>query len=186
MQLEVERKYRIAETSPLHLKLAQMGVAFAQPERQQDDYFNHPSRDFAMTDEALRIRSVGSQNYVTYKGPKLDRTVKTRRELELPIGTGAEGAAQFAELLLALGFRRTAQVVKFRSSAKLPWNGTEFVLCWDEVDRLGSFLEIELLVEAAEAERAREKILALEQEIGLTTPEPRSYLSQVLAFGPTE
>lgn len=182
MQLEVERKYRITETGPLHLKLAQMGLAFGKPERQQDDYFNHPARDFALTDEALRIRCVGAKNFVTYKGPKLDQTVKTRRELELPVGDGPEAGAQFAELLVALGFRHTAQVVKFRSSATLAWNGTHFEICWDEVERLGSFLEIELLVSAAEAESARDKILALELEIGLTTPEPRSYLSQILGL----
>lgn len=182
MQLEVERKYRIAEPESLRQKLTQLGAVFGRAERQQDNYFNHPSRDFALTDEALRIRSVGLLNYVTYKGPKLDRTVKTRRELELPIGEGAEAAAQFAELLLALGFRLTAQVVKFRSAATLSWNGTAFEICWDEVERLGSFLEIELIVNAADAEQARDKILALEQEIGLTTPEPRSYLSQILMF----
>ena len=44
-----------------------------------------PCRDFAQTDEALRIRTVGDTSFVTYKGPKLDATTKTRRELELPL-----------------------------------------------------------------------------------------------------
>jgi adenylate cyclase class 2 len=181
MQLEVERKYRVTEPAALRSRLAEFGVKLGDPQRQQDDYFNHPARDFAVTDEALRIRSIGAENFVTYKGPKLDRIVKTRRELELPIGVGLEAAARFAELLGALGFRLTAQVVKHRSSAAFDWNGTHYEVCWDEVERLGTFVELEMLVEADAAESARERILALEQALGLTTPEPRSYLSMVLA-----
>ena len=82
--------------------------------------------------------------------------------------------------------RPTALVVKFRSSTQLEWNGTRYEICWDEVERLGSYLEIELLVDTAEAEQAREKILALEQAIGLTAPESRSYLAMVLGLGPPE
>ena len=49
-------------------------------------------RDFARTDEALRLRHVGEFNYITYKGPKLDATTKTRREIEIGLADGHQAA----------------------------------------------------------------------------------------------
>src|ERR1700688_1176895 len=103
MHFEVEQKFRIREPAAWLANLkARHGLG--EPEVQVDRYYAHPARDFAQTDEALRIRRIGQANYVTYKGPKLDTTTKTRRELELPLAPGDAGAAGFAELLEALGF----------------------------------------------------------------------------------
>lgn len=184
MKLEVEQKLRVADAAALRERLANLGVRFAEPLRQIDAYFNHPARDFAQTDEALRIRSVGEENYVTYKGPKLDRTVKARRELEQPLAPGPAAAERFAELLVALGFRPSAKVTKRRRTATLTHDGVEFELAWDEVDGVGTFLEIELVVESEQLEAARLRILALQQTLGLTTIERRSYLEMVLAAQP--
>ena len=180
MKLEVEQKYRVENPAALRARLVALGAKFAPAVRQVDAYFNHPARDFAQSDEAFRIRSIGDENYLTYKGPKLDRTVKTRRELEQPIVEGAAAAEQFTELLLALGFRPTAKVAKSRESASITRNGVEYELAWDEVDGLGTFLEIELVVEREAMDAARAQILALEAELGLTAVERRSYLEMVL------
>ena len=181
MKLEVEQKYRVENSAALRARLVALGAEFAPAVRQVDAYFNHPARDFAQTDEAFRIRSIGDENYLTYKGPKLDRAVKTRRELEQPIVSGAAAAEQFTELLIALSFRPTAQVAKLRESASVAWGGVEYEIAWDEVDGLGTFLELELVVEQGEMETAKSQILALEKELGLTTIERRSYLEMVLA-----
>ena len=56
-----------------------------------DTYYNHPSRDFAETREALRIRRVDGVPMVTYKGTKLPGEVKARREacpvVYIPVGS---------------------------------------------------------------------------------------------------
>lgn len=180
MPLEVEQKYRIDDAAALRAVLARLGVVFDAPVRQVDRYFNHPARDFATTDEALRIRSVGERNVLTYKGPKLDRTVKTRREVEPALGDGAVAADQLAEVLVLLGFRPSASVVKNRSEGELHLHGETFTVSWDEVEGVGAFLEVELVVPDAAAEEARRKILAVERELGLTNVERRSYLAMVL------
>jgi len=180
MKLEVEQKFRVADPAALRKRLESLGIRFAAPFRQVDAYFNHPARDFAVSDEALRIRSIGDKNFVTYKGPKLDKAVKTRKELEQPLVGGREAAERFEELLLALSFRPSARVVKHRSAAEFEHAGTHFEIVWDEVEEVGTFVEIELVVEQSEIETAKRKILALQQELGLDEVERRSYLEMLL------
>ena len=109
MQWEVEQKFQLADESQ-ERTLQELGVRFAAPVSQADCYFNHPARDFAQTDEAFRLRQVGDENFVTYKGPKVDLETKTRRELELPLASGPESAAEFEAMFVALGFRPVATV----------------------------------------------------------------------------
>ena len=52
----------------------------------------------------MRIRRVGNFHCVTYKGPKVDKTTKTRIEIELPL-PGEQGTlADWKRLLAVLGF----------------------------------------------------------------------------------
>src|SRR3954468_9713035 len=99
MHWEVEQKFRVDDPQAIRDRLIDLGVQFQESESQVDHYFRHPSRDFATTDEALRLRQIGEQNFITYKGPKIDAATKTRRELELPLSGGATAFTQFAELL---------------------------------------------------------------------------------------
>src|SRR5205085_570940 len=109
-----------------------------------DQYFNHPARDFGRTDEALRLRRVGDQNFITYKGPKIDAATKTRRELELPLPSGSDVGGRFSELLLTLGFISAGTVFKVRHPGILAWSGGQVEVALDEVTDLGSFIELEI------------------------------------------
>jgi adenylate cyclase, class 2 len=181
MKYEVEQKFRLAEPAALEARLRALGVALEAPIEQADRYFAHPSRDFAATDEALRIRSSGDRNWVTYKGPKIDRTTKTRRELELPIEPGDSGAARFAELLAALGFTPVATVRKRRSKAMFDWHREHVEIVLDDVEGLGRFCELEISADSARLDSARAALSELAHELGLTDVERRSYLEMLLA-----
>ena len=181
MNYEVEQKFRLADPAALEARLRAIAVALAAQIEQADRYFAHPSRDFAATDEALRIRSVGERNWVTYKGPKIDRTTKTRRELELPIEPGESGAARFAELFAALGFTPVATVRKRRRKAALDWRGEHVEIVLDEVDELGQFCEMEISADDARLDAARAALADLARELRLTDVERRSYLEMLLA-----
>lgn len=180
MKIEVEHKYRVADESALRQRLAKLGASPDEPEAQVDTYYGHPSRDFAQTDEALRIRQVGERNCVTYKGPKLDPTTKTRRELELPLESGAAGAAAFAELLVALGFRRVREVRKSRSHVAIPWEGRQVDAALDHIESLGHFFELELAVEENEVPAAKACLASLAQCLELAAIERRSYLELLI------
>jgi adenylate cyclase class 2 len=180
MKLEIEQKFRIDDPAELRSRLTAMGAAFRGQVVQRDAYFNHPARDFAVSDEALRIRSVGDENVITYKGPKLGGGVKTRREIELPLGAGPSTAEQLGEVLVLLGFRPTAVVEKRRTPGEVTIDGVLYELALDEVEGLGTFFEAELVVDEAEREQAQQRIHALQAKLGLDRIEPRSYLRMVL------
>jgi adenylate cyclase class 2 len=176
MSLEVEQKFRVEDLAETERNLERLGAKFGKPVVQIDLYFAHPARDFAQTDEALRIRRVGRHNFVTYKGAKVDQTTKTRRELELSLPGGKQGAADFGELLKALGFKPVREVRKRRRTADVAWQGREIEAALDEIDGLGQFVELELQAEPSDADAARQAIALLATELGLSHNERRSYL----------
>jgi adenylate cyclase class 2 len=180
MQYEVEQKFRVNDLGAIDEKLRQLGAADGPAIVQIDCYFRHPSRDFEQTDEALRIRTVGNKHWITYKGPKIDPETKTRRELELPIGAGQQTIDGFTELLEAVGFSQVRKVRKTRRSFQLTWQGAEIDGAIDTVDGLGQFVELEIVVDQAGVETAREQIQSLAGELGLTVSERRSYLEMLL------
>ena len=94
---EVEQKYPLADVAAVEAALARLGATCHATVEQVDRYFNHPCRDFAATDEALRLRRTDQALAITWKGPRLDATAKTRRELELPLAEAAVPAAALAE-----------------------------------------------------------------------------------------
>ncbi len=186
MQFEVEQKFPVEDAAALERRLRQLGArdATAGAIEQVDRYFNHPSRDFARTDEALRLRQVGEANFVTYKGPKIDPTTKTRREIELPLAGGPDAANQYAELLNALGFHSAAEVRKTRRLLEIPWEGCTIEVALDDVAGLGAFVELELSAEGAadgsEVQAAKARIASLATALKLDRSERRSYLELLL------
>ena len=177
MSLEVEQKFRVASHDDIVAKLVQLGATSLGEFEHRDTYYAHPSRDFAQSDEALRIRCVGDKSYITYKGPKLDATTKTRREIELPI----ESPEQFAEILLALGFTPVAEVTKRRQVMQIARPPFSIELALDKINGLGNFVELEVAAEMADLDAARAQIAQLAAQLGLTDNERRSYLELLLA-----
>lgn len=178
MKYEVEQKFR-ADRQAIARDLESLGVAWDDERLERDTYYAHPGRDFAATDEALRIRRVGSSACITYKGPKIDATTKTRRELELPIA--GDQADSWAELLEALGFRPAGEVRKRRRKAHVDWQQRRVEISLDDVEGLGAFVELELIADPSGLDAARSCLASLATRLGLSAGERRSYLELVLA-----
>jgi len=176
MSWEVEQKFPLQDFVAARQKLAALGANFEPQIEQIDWYFNHPSRDFAQTDEAFRLRQVGEGNFITYKGPKLDAATKTRREIELPLPRGRSLPDQFAELLTALGFRLAGTVHKIREPGMLDWEGHHVHLALDIVDPIGAFLEIEIVAADDTLAAAKSGLESLARRLALGPGERRSYL----------
>lgn len=181
MSFEVEVKYRDVDHDRLARELTALGAEADGGVDQEDAYLNHPSRDFAETNEAFRIRRVGDDNRITYKGPKHAGPTKTREEIELGFDRGPERYEDLARVLDRLGFRRVAVVRKRRTSFRLRFEGRDLEVALDVAEGLGEFAEIEAVArdrdDLPEAQRA---VLALAERLGLATVEPRSYLRMLL------
>jgi adenylate cyclase, class 2 len=181
MGYEVEVKYRVVDHDQLRAQLEERG-AVAEPEIQQEDvYLSHPSRDFAVTNEALRIRRIGDENRITYKGPRLSGPTKTREEIEISLAEGDQAFHQLLRLFENLGFHQVATIRKVRRSFHLKVERLDVEVALDKADGLGDFAEVETLA-AGESElaAAQAAVLGLAKELGLTEVEPRSYLRMAL------
>jgi adenylate cyclase, class 2 len=181
MSYEVEVKYRLADHDRLRQRLAELGAQAYSPMVLEDVYLKHPSRDFAQTHEALRIRRTGNENRVTYKGPRLGGPTKTREEIEIRFADGEAVFEQLARLLENLGFSPIATVRKTRTTFRLTESAHSLEIAVDVAEGLGHFAEIEATA-ATEAElpAAQAAVLAAADHLGLTEVEPRTYLRMVL------
>jgi adenylate cyclase class 2 len=172
---EVELKIR-AQHDPVRERLAELGADPKGLVEQVDTYYDHPVRDFAETDEALRIRRETDEDEetarVTYKGPLVEEASKTREEWE----TGVDDGETMAEILNELGFSPAATVEKIRE--RFECGG--YTVTLDTVAGLGEYVEIETESEAIDP--AREGAIELLYELGLDADEQvrASYLGLLL------
>jgi adenylate cyclase class 2 len=183
MSYEVERKYRFTDAASLIERVRELGGKFGQAELQVDTYYSHPCRDFAQTDEALRIRRVDDKAFITYKGPKVDDQSKTRREIELELSGDLNGVLDHAALLEALGFRTVAKVTKKRQKAEIAWQNHEVEVALDDVDAVGKFVELETAADDNNLDAAKNCLASLAEKFGLKDGERRSYLELLLSAG---
>ena len=160
--MEVEIKAKIENRDELERKLKGMGAEFIKEVVEEDEYFNHPCRNFASTDEALRIRN---DYTLTYKGPKVDKDTKSREEINLKI----ENLKDARNLLISLGFKPVAKVVKRRRYYKMG----EINISVDSLPELGDFVEVECI---GEYEPCKEKVMKFAKELGLKNFIRKSYL----------
>ena len=181
MSIEVEQKYRVDDREALLARITALDAVPGPTVTQVDTYYAHPARDFAATDEALRIRRVGDANCITYKGPKLKTETKARREIELPIAAGEASASQCDQLLQALSFSPVIEVSKTRQIFHIQRSSQTVELAVDHVQRVGHFVELEIVVpDETKVDAAQQIILALATELQLKHVERRSYLEMLL------
>ena len=179
MNYEVEQKYAIGNLEEIEAGLAQLKITWGDTLTQRDAYYNHPGRDFSQTDEALRIRSSSGTTWITYKGPRIDKTTKTRRETDLPLAEAAT-VQQAEQLLESLGFEFVAVVEKQRRPGSLIWQGQPIEIALDEVVGLGQFIEIEILVEESELQDAQQRVQQVATALQLSNSITAGYLDLLL------
>jgi len=160
---EVELKVR-ADHDRVRERLDALDAERVESLRQADTYYDAPHRDFAATDEAVRVRKEtrdgDRETRITYKGPKIEAESKTREELETTVGDGETAR----ELFESLGFEPVATVRKDREYFTV----SGFTVTLDAVEDVGEFVEVETDVETTdEVESAREAAVELLSDLGL-------------------
>lgn len=164
--MEIEIKCYCDDDERVRRTLHQAGARFVEKRIEKDIYFNHPSRDFAKTDEALRLRSVSGHCKITYKGPKRSGLTKARVEHE----TVAGDIETMRNILLSLGFAESGIIEKEREL--FSFNGVEISI--DNVKDLGIFVEIEKIGSLDDG--IEQQLFDIASLLGLSEFERRSYL----------
>ncbi len=178
--LEIEMKFPVADFQSIETRLRSWGARPAPALQEADHYFNAPDRDFAGTDEALRLRRIGTSNRVTYKGPRRQGPAKTRTEIEVGLAEGAPAAEDFCRLLVCLGYRPTGVVRKQRIGYHLQRGGFDLEVCLDQVEQVGRFVEVEIVAAEEKLTSAQQILQQVAKELGLVNSERRSYLEMLL------
>jgi len=172
--IEVEVKASVKDFADVQEKLTQIGAIKIKREHQMDVYYNAPHKDFAESDEALRIREIpknGKKRIIlTYKGAKMDDVSKTRKEIEVDVSDAENTGLIFENL----GFRRAASVTKDRDIYHID----EFIITLDTVFEVGTYVEIETEAhEDKDTSESLNKIFEIYKKLGIEEGfERRSYL----------
>lgn len=177
--LEVEVKYRLHDHADFLRRLADINATPTERHMERDTYLNSPFHDFARTDEALRLRQSTDCCFLTYKGKRHDSTTKTRTEYEIPLDR--EHAPNLLQMFKSLGFHPVAEVRKQRQVYEVTWHGFQVLICEDQVEQVGHFVEIEIMIpDQTQYPLAKETVMAIARELNLHEAVTRSYLEQLL------
>ncbi|MDL2257904.1 class IV adenylate cyclase [Eubacteriales bacterium OttesenSCG-928-K08] len=177
--LEIEIKAKIDDPLQIVDALIHNGFLAEKNLEETDIYYNGIDRSFAKTDEALRLRFTSSGKTtsaaITYKGPKLDKISQTRKELEVSLLDGPTMDA----LLRELGHTPVLTVKKQRQY----YQKDKITACLDDVEGLGSYLELEMLAEEkSNRDQAVAELFAVLKALGVaqTSCTRKSYLEMLL------
>lgn len=181
---EVEVKVP-ADHDSVRNRLGALGAESLGTVVQRDTYYDAPHRAFAETDEALRVRRIHDEataegepdeTRITYKGPRVDRESKTRREHE----TRVDDDETVDSLLRALGFDPVAVVEKRRDS----YHVDGYTVTLDTVTDVGDYVEVE--TESDDVDTAREGAFRVLDDLGLDPDDQvrTSYLGLLLGDEP--
>ena len=173
--IEIEVKAWVEDPKQLERSIIEFGATPIGIQMQADTYYNAPYRDFGKTDEALRIRVEEGKSVLTYKGPKMDKVSKTRKEVETEI----KDIDGMGNILSSLGFFPVATVSKKRKNFRIG----DFFISLDEVRNLGNFIEIEIAVKDSKNFQEKvESIFKFMGKLGITRESTirKSYLEMIL------
>ncbi len=136
---ELERKARVRDRESAIAQVLAAGGTLLSEVEQTDRIFVPPATDITAPGPAttvLRVRVQGEVATFTFKRHRTSES--DREELELEISS----PEAMSKILLGLGFEPVVTVRKRRTTLRL----AEFTVCVDDVEHLGTFVEVELLL----------------------------------------
>lgn len=136
---EIEVKAYLKNKAHVLEKLTDLGCMLSEPVRQIDTVYTRiPAKtveEYLKNDHFVRIREKSDGRFVfTVKKP-LSRDVLTKAEHETEI----KNAKELEQALFLMGYQIANKVIKVRHTAHIK----DFEICIDEVEGMGSFIEVE-------------------------------------------
>jgi len=170
--LEQEVKFRLPSEDEGRRILTALRVSSSTGRRfEANILYDFPDSRLTKRGEAMRLRRVDDEAWMTWKGPQHGSgRIKRRRELESPVAD----ADATAEIFLALGMVESFRYEKYRSTYRLD----DGIVTLDETP-IGTFMEIEA---SPEAITRTATTLGLDMAHAIATSYPRLYELHRLEF----
>jgi adenylate cyclase, class 2 len=163
--MEIEVKAKLKDRVVVIEKLAALGCRFSDIKTQDDMVWVEKTGsldDFLSNKVFLRIRiQNGEKVIITAKSPKAKQGNESlvKREHEVVVNSADEAR----NILSMLGLQEAVRIVKKRQTAK--YEGYE--ICMDEIENLGSFIELEKMAEEKDAAQIQEQMLEFLGTLGI-------------------
>ena len=152
---EVEIKVKIDNFGPVIEQLEGMGCEISEPLAQHDIIFDKKGIE-AGKRNILRIRVVRGKSFFTLKQDVKDELDCIEKEVEI------SDPVAMRKIIGLLGYEKVVEVNKMRRKCKYG----DFEICFDEVDGLGSFIEIEKISDK-DADLVRKELLDFIKSLGV-------------------
>ncbi|MFL6353552.1 MAG: class IV adenylate cyclase [Bryobacteraceae bacterium] len=135
---ETEVKIRVPNSAVISGSLYAAGIVQSVPRQfESNTLYDTENRSLQNQGMLLRLRQIGDEGVITWKGRDEPGPYKTRRELETSVGS----IEALGRILKQLGFQPVFRYDKYRTEFTDPRNGAA-VVTLDETP-IGDFLELE-------------------------------------------
>ena len=152
MRKEIEVKVKISNIEKIKQKLLELGCVFSEPIIQDDitfvDLDYGPYDEFQSGKNILRIRKNNNKYLFTLKQPQKNELDVIERETEI------SDPDEFMEALFLMGYRKAVEIHKTRVKTKY----NDYEICLDEVEGLGSFIEVEKITDDVDGEEIQKQL----------------------------
>ncbi len=156
---EIELKFQIKEKENLLKKLKELDIHLGEMESQEDTIYVENKNDTESKEGSIWIRIRKKNDKIELNLKKQSAKKMESKEIEF----GVDSLEKADDFLKTLGLQVWVQVKKKRQFAKYK----NYNLCLDEVEKLGTFLEIELLVEENDNQDYEDQLLQIAKELGI-------------------
>ncbi len=160
---EVEVKARIANPEKFIQQLKALGCVWSVPMTQDDRIFIHKDLDLNNLPPdriILRIRQQNEVTIFTLKGHGKNELDSYEREVKV------DDAAALVDILAKLEFEEKPNLHVKKTRRKTKYHDME--ICLDQVDLLGSFVEVEKLVDEGDSEVIQADLFGWLEQFGIS------------------
>lgn len=172
---EIEVKYQLEDRNKLIKKLEEFGCEISEVNHQKDTIYVSDVNHIENTPGSIFLRVRKDNDKIELNAKKHEKVMQARTEVEFGVSSYSE-ANKFLELI---GFEKWVEVSKKRVHTFYK----DCNICIDEVETLGSFVELEYVVDnETKEEEILKKIEDIAKEIGIdTTKVENQYYDEMIA-----
>jgi adenylate cyclase class 2 len=134
--LEIEVKVKVHDLKKTQKSLFSSGAELYRPKYFEENIlYDFPEKKLTKSNQALRLRTIGKKNILTYKGEqRKSRKFKIRNEYE----TEVKDKNQLKKIISSLGFKQIFTYQKYRSEFR-----TKNLKIFLDETKAGKFIEFE-------------------------------------------